>query len=93
MVLVNPLKSKTPQWDCKGIAGGMFTYTYIWIIIDNFMGFTVFFLLPIEWNLKVKPLKKKNPASFSIEDGSALIKWNTGDWGFSVEKNCNFGPC
>lgn len=29
MVLVNPLKGKTPHWDCKGIAGGVFTFSYI----------------------------------------------------------------
>lgn len=67
MVLINPLKGQTPQWDFKGVAGGMLIFSYIWKIIDSFMGFNIFFLLPIEWNLKVKPLKKrKNPAYSSI---------------------------
>lgn len=65
MGLINPVKGKTPQWACKDIAVGMFTFSYVLTMIDNFKSFILFFLLPMEWNLKVKPLKKKKNNSYS----------------------------
>lgn len=66
MGLVNPVKGKTPQWDCKDRAVRILTFQYFLTMIENLKGFIIFFLPTIKGNLKVKSLKKKkNPSYYS----------------------------